>query len=150
MDVSTILDGLVSHAMASGLFERVNQHEPKNAPGHGLSAAVWADEIEPDPDSSGLASTTGVVTFLIRLYTSMTSEPQDAIDPLMVSAVDTLMTAYSGDFTLSGAARCIDLLGQPGKSLSAKAGYINQDHKIFRVMTITVPVIVNDVWSQEP
>lgn len=150
MNITVILDGLVSHALASGLFERVNAHEPKSAPGNGLTAAVWADEIGPDPGSSGLAATSGVVTFLVRLYTSMLSEPQDAIDPLMLSAVDTLMTAYSGDFELSGAARCVDLLGQTGKTLSAKAGYLNQDSKVYRVMTITVPVIVSDVWDQSP
>jgi hypothetical protein len=148
MNVTAILDGLVSHALTLGLFERVNQHEPKSAPGNGLTAAVWADEIGPDPESSGLASTSGVVTFLVRLYTSMLSEPQDAIDPQLLSAVDALMTAYSGDFDLSGSARCVDLLGQSGATLSAKAGYLNQDSKIYRVMTITVPVIVNDVWSQ--
>jgi hypothetical protein len=150
LNITVILDGLVSHALASGLFERVNAHEPKSAPGNGLTAAVWADEIGPDPGSSGLAATSGVVTFLVRLYTSMLSEPQDAIDPLMLSAVDTLMTAYSGDFELSGAARCVDLLGQTGKTLSAKAGYLNQDSKVYRVMTITVPVIVSDVWDQSP
>lgn len=150
MNITVILDGIVSHALTLGLFERVNQHEPKSAPGNGLTAAVWAETIGPDPSSSGLASTSGVVTFLVRVYTSMLAEPLDAIDPLMLGAVDELMTAYSGDFTLNGAARCVDILGQAGPALSAKAGYLNQDNKIYRVMTISLPVIVNDVWSQNP
>jgi carbon-monoxide dehydrogenase large subunit len=35
-------------------------------------------------------------------------------------------------------------------ALSAVAGYINQDGKVLRVMTLTLPLVVNDVWSQAP
>ena len=87
---------------ASGLFDRVNLHEPKNAPGGGLTAAVWADTMGPIPAASGLASTSGRVVLKVRTYTNMMSEPQDAIDPAMLRAVDILLTAYSGDFTLGG------------------------------------------------
>ena len=147
LDISSILDGVVSHAMASGQFERVNQHEPKNAPGNGLTCAIWVDRIAPTT-ASGLASTSAVVTFRVRLYSGMLQEPQDAIDPNIVLAVDALMTAYSGDFDLGGNVRNVDLLGLAGIPLSAQAGYLNQDNKMFRVMDITLPVIVNDVWGQ--
>jgi hypothetical protein len=147
LDASTILNEVQSHAMSSGLFERVNGHEPKNAPGNGLTAAVWAQDIAP-VRGSGLASTSARVVFNVRIYSSMLQEPQDAIDPQILNAVDVLMTAYSGDFTLGGNVRNIDLLGQTGQALSALAGYINQDNKMYRVMTIALPVIVNDVWEQ--
>jgi hypothetical protein len=148
-DATSIFNVIVSHAMASGAFERVNQHEPKNAPGNGLTCAVWIDRIEP-VKSSGLISTSTRASFMIRVYSSMLQEPQDAIDPNIVSAVDVLMTAYSGDFELGSNVRDIDLLGAYGIPLSAQAGYINQDNKLYRVMTITLPVIVNDVWVQTP
>lgn len=147
MDITGILDRVVSHAMATGLFERVNQHEPKSAPGNGLSCAVWVDSIAP-ARSSGLSATSGRLAIQVRIYTSMLSEPPDAIDPALVSAVDALMTAYSGNFGLGGTVRCVDLLGMAGEPLSAKAGYLSQDNKIFRVMTILVPLIVNDLWNQ--
>lgn len=147
LDISTILNNVISHAMASGMFERVNQHEPKNAPGNGLTCAVWVDRIAPT-QSSGLSSTSAVVTFRIRLYSNMLQEPQDSIDPNIVLAVDSLMTAYSGDFDLGGSVRNVDLLGLAGLPLQAQAGYLNQDSKLFRVMDITLPVIVNDVWDQ--
>lgn len=150
IDVSGILDQVVSHALSCGRFERVNAHEPKNAPGKGLTCAVWVDEIGPDTESSGLAASSGVIRFMVRLYTSMVAEPLDAIDPELLSAVDVLMSAFSGDFDLGGSVRCVDLLGQTGRPLSAKAGYLNQDGRVYRVMTITLPVIVNDIWSQEP
>lgn len=150
MNVDAILDEVVSHAMALGLFERVNTHEPKNAPGHGLSAAIWVDSIGPVPLGSGLSSTTGRVAFQVRLFSNMLQEPQDAIDPEMVKAVDALLGAYSGDFDLGGSVRNVDLLGQAGAPMSAQAGYINQDGKLYRVMTIVLPVIVSDLWEQAP
>jgi len=32
--------------------------------------------------------------------------------------------------------------------LSALAGYLNQDGKLYRVMTVTLPIIINDIWAQ--
>lgn len=148
MNIAGILDGVVSHAAASGWFERVNSHEPKNAPGKGLTAAVWVQSMGPVPTGSGLQATTGHVVFNVRVYSSMLQEPQDAIDPNMLAAVDALFAAYSGDFDLGGTVRCVDLLGQAGTPLSAQAGYLTIDNKIFRVMTVTLPVLVNDAWEQ--
>lgn len=151
LNTVAILDSAVSHAQASGLFESVNGHEPKMAPATpGLTCAVWADQIRPVPRASGLRATSGLLVLNVRIYQNMISEPQDAIDPAVVGAVDTLMGAYSGDFELGGNVRNVDLLGATQFSLSAQAGYINQDGRLYRVVTITLPVIVNDAWSQSP
>lgn len=150
VNLRAITDRVASHAMSLGLFERVNTHEPKNAPGNGLSLAVWVDAIGPVPSSSGLHSTTGRVALMARVFTSMLQEPQDTIDANLVDAVSALLVAYSGDFTLGNTIRNVDLLGQAGAPLSAQAGYINQDGKLFRVMTILLPIVVNDVWEQAP
>lgn len=149
MDVAGVFDRVQSHALELGLFETVNTHEPKAAPGQGLRCAIWVQAIGPLPLESGLAATTSRVEFSVRIYQNMLSEPMDAIDPAMLTAVDTLIGAYSGDFTLGGAVREVDCLGAAGAPLSAQAGYINQDGKLFRVMTITLPVVVNDAWTQE-
>jgi hypothetical protein len=148
VDTAGILDQIVSHALSSGWFERVNQHEPKSAPGNGLSCAVWLESIGPPRSGSGLSSTSGRLVFSVRLYTSMLADPADAIDPLLMSACDALLTAYSGDFELGATVRAIDLLGMSGDPLSARAGYLAQDNKLFRVLTITLPLIVNDLWAQ--
>ncbi len=142
-----ILDAVASHALASGLFEAVNGHEPKSAPDNGLTAAVWVQSIAPIR-SSGLAATSGRLELVVRLYTGMLSEPQDAIDPGLLAAVSTLLAAYSGDFELGGQVRAVDLLGQAGEPLSAQAGYINQDHRLYRIMDIRLPILVNDLWQQ--
>lgn len=146
-DPDATYDAILSHAMASGLFERVNGHEPKVSPGNGLTAALWADTVEAIR-SSGLASTSGRVVFNVRIYSNMLAEPQDGIDPEVLRAVSALFTAYIGDFTLGGEARHIDVLGAYGPPLRAQAGYINQDGRLYRVMTISMPVIFNDCWNE--
>ncbi|GAA2673866.1 hypothetical protein GCM10010400_40000 [Streptomyces aculeolatus] len=147
LNVLGILDAVVSHAMASGHFERVNQHEPENPPGHGLTAAVWANRVTP-VRSSGLSSLSVLLTFNVRLFAPMIQNPPDEIDPNMLAAVDTLCAAYSGDFTLGGLLRSVDLLGAHGQPLDVLAGYIQQDGAKYRVMTISLPVVVNDLWTE--
>lgn len=150
MDVTGIVGQVSSLADATGLFESVNSHEPKNAPGNGVTCAVWAQRIVPAAAASGLNSTTGVVVLMVRLYTSMLQQPYDDIDPALMKAVDTLMAAYSDNFSLDGEVRNVDLLGAHGPQLSAQAGYLNMDGKVFRVMDITLPLVVNDLWAQVP
>lgn len=149
LDITTILDAVVSHALASGQFEQVNGHEPRSAPGHGLTAAVWVQAIGPARGTSGLASTSARVGLTVRLYSLMAQEPADAIDPALVTALDVLMTAYSGDFDLGGLVRAVDLLGAYGDPLGATAGYLMQAGTEYRVMDIVLPLICNDLWDQE-
>lgn len=147
LNAATLLSQVVSHMMTLGLFERVNKHEPKNAPGNGLNAAVWVQTIKPVL-TSGLGATSAQVVFTARIYKNMLAEPQDDIDPNLIRAVDVVMNSYSGDFDLGGNVREVDLLGEHGESLSAQAGYLDQSGKLFRIMDITIPLIINDVWTQ--
>ncbi|MEV0382883.1 hypothetical protein [Nonomuraea sp. NPDC050643] len=150
LDAAAILDAIVSHAQALGVFETVNAHESVNAPGHGLHAEVWAASITPVPAGSGLAMTSAQVVWKVRVRGSADTQPRDMIDPHMMAAVDALMNAYSGDFELGGNVRNVDLLGQAGTALSARAGYLQQDGHVHRVYDITLPVLINDVWEQVP
>jgi hypothetical protein len=148
LNTSAILNEIESHANKLGFFERVNKHEPKNAPGNGLTCAIWVNTIDPYAQQSGLAATSARVVYNVRVYSNMLQEPQDAIDPNLMDATDALMNAYSGDFSLASTVAMIDLLSMAGIPLSANAGYVNQSNRILRVMTITLPVIVNDAWEQ--
>lgn len=148
LDLQAITDALASHASASGWFDSVNGHEPKNLPGKGLTAAVWLDRIMPTPGQSGLDSTSARVIMMVRIYTSMLSEPQDAIDPAVTRAVNSLYTAYSADFTLGDLVESVDLLGRHGVGMNGQAGYLRQDGRELRIFDITVPLILNDLWSQ--
>lgn len=147
LGITGILDAVVSHALATGLFDAVNGYEPKSAPGSGLTAAAWVQSLDP-VRGSGLASTSVRVALTVRFYANMLADPQDAIDPYVTNAADVLMGAYSNDFDLGGTVRNVDLLGEHGEGLRAQAGYLEQDRTMYRVMDITLPLIVNDVWGQ--
>ena len=144
-----LIDRIASVPMATGYFDRVNQHEPKSKPGRGLTCAVWIDRIEPARGRSGLAQTSARVVFNVRIYTNMLQNPQDAIDPSVMIAADALFEGYSGDFDLGGDNQWIDLLGATqGHELACQSGYINIDNMTYRCLTFTVPVIVDNAWTQ--
>src|SRR5260370_37732 len=98
----------------------------------------------------GMGATSGIVVLMARIYKNFRSEPFDMIDPDVMSATTDMMGAISGDFQFGGAAgvRAVDLLGSSGTALSAQAGYVEIDRQMFRVMTITIPIILNDMFSQ--
>ena len=147
LDSTAILDAVASHALTTGYLDRCGTHEPKSAPGTGLSAAVWVQRLRPIR-SSGLNSVSMLLALNLRIYTSMLSEPQDEIDPNVLRVVDSLMAAYCGDFELGGLVRCVDIFGSEGVDLTAEAGYLNQDGRLMRVMTLTIPLLLNDLYSE--
>lgn len=150
LDITGLLDAAISHAQTLGRFERVNGYEPKGAPTTaGLTAAVWAQDVSPVRGASGLASTTVRLELAVRLYASLQQDAADAIDPDLIAALDDLMRAYSADFTFDGQVRNVDLLGAHGTPLRAQAGYLRHGDSEYRVMTITLPLIVSDLWDQE-
>jgi hypothetical protein len=66
----------------------------------------------------------------------------------MLAAVDDLCGAYCGDFTLGGLVKDVDIFGMYGQSLDVRAGYLQQDGALYRVLTISLPVVVNDLWNE--
>jgi hypothetical protein len=75
-------------------------------------------------------------------------KPEDGIDPNVLSAVSILVGEYSGHFTLGGNAIEVDLLGDQGTPLSFQAGYVQLQDRLYRVMDITIPVIIDNMWTQ--
>lgn len=150
LNFAGVLNAVVSHANRLGVLSKVTKHEPKNAPGPGLMGAIWLQSV--GPADSGLASTSVKLVVMLRVYTPMIQSEPDRIDPAVLNAVDRFMAALTGDLTLGGLVRCIDLLGlegnRGGPPLSAEAGYLNIDTTIYRIMDVTVPIILNDVWTQ--
>jgi hypothetical protein len=150
LDVAGIVAAVESHAEQLGVFERVITSEPKSAPGNGLSAAIWASLIGPVPAASGLDVVTVRLELMVRILKPMLSQPYGQIDPDILAASDGLMGAYCGSFTLGGEVRDVDLFGAHGPGLSGRAGYITIDKTMFRVMDITLPLIINDLWTEAP
>lgn len=147
LDTLAYLDALVTHALGLGLFDRVNKSDFKSAPGHGLSATVWAKSLEPVL-SSGLNVSSGRLVVFIRIWSGLHPGTDEEIDPEIVRAADRLMSAYVGDFTLGGLVRCVDVHGQHGVQLGADFGYRPLDDHPYRVALLTVPILINDLWEQ--
>jgi hypothetical protein len=147
--VNDVMDRIVSYAMQTGRFDQVNAHEPKSSPGTGMHCAVWMQSVQPTR-SSGQSITSGVVVLNARIYTDFKSQPYDAIDPQVTGATCDMIGQLSGDFELGGSddVRAVDLLGMAGVPLGAVAGYVEIDRTMFRVMTITIPIIINDMFEQ--
>lgn len=146
--IGNLVSYMASVALKTGTFGSVNTHEPKSAPGNGLRLAIWADSIEPIASASGLTSTSGYVVMSARAYGNMLSKPEDEIDPRLMASASVLVGAYSTDFTLGGHVRNVDLLGAYGQSLRAQAGYVTIAGAMYRIMTVTVPCVINDLWTQ--
>lgn len=157
VDSNALLNAVMSHAISTGFFDRFNGHEPASPPGNGLTGSLWVD-TGPDPvaSRSGLATVNVKTVLNVRLYMNMkpTAEPEerDQIDPEMIRAVDALMSAYAGAFTLDGLIEEIDLLGMVGGGtpLGVRYGYITIGSTLYRAATITVPCILGDAWREIP
>lgn len=150
LTILPIRRALIDHALGTGRFLAVSGHEPKSAPSAGgLTAAVWVQTVRPVAAMSGLDATSARVEFWLRIYQNAFKENQDDIDPTVDEARDVLMVAYSGNFTLGGLVQKVDLLGAHGEPLSARAGFLTQDQRVFRTMTITIPCVVLDAWTQD-
>lgn len=147
LDITTIMDRLTSHASSTGVFGSVSGYEPAVYSDNDIDCAIFLDEIQPI-NGSGLASTSVAATFTVDIYANTLPEPYDETELKLVRALDILMTAYNGDFTLDGAIRGVDLFGLYTQGVLVTAEYIKNDTGLFKVLTIRLPLIVNDVWDQ--
>ena len=155
MALSDLITATVSHAAATGLFDQVQGGEFTGAPGNSLSCAVWVNDFYP-VQSSGLISTSMRVELFVRIYSNAFTEPVDIIDPAAIDAVDALLADYIGHFTLGGLIRGVDVRGADGPPLRVQAGYLTMGSgrdgqtggRTYRVMTITLPLIINDLYPE--
>jgi hypothetical protein len=149
-DLAATTNVLRSHVEASGWFGLVLSHEPKSAPRTGerpaASISLWS--FGPYPGASGLASTSAIITMMVRLQIGMIIEPQDAIDTAMGLASLEVMRRITADYDLGENVRNVDLMGAKSTGMNMRMGYLDQDGIKFRVSTIMVPCVVNDVWDQ--
>jgi hypothetical protein len=149
LDLAAYRSAATSHAQALGLFGQVLGHEPVSAPGSGLTYAVWVGPVRPVPSRSGLNKVAARLELRGRVFLPADTEPMDDVDVTVTSAVSALIGAYCGDFTLGDLVGNIDLLGAHGAPLSAETGYTSfTGGTTYRVATLTIPLIINDAWTQ--
>lgn len=146
-DPKSFIDKVISLALATAYFDDVCGYEPPSAPGRGIRAGIWVDDIFP-VRSSGLDSVSVRYTLTVRITRDAGGDELEAVDPQIAKATAALMEALCGDFDLGTEARNIDIFGDEGVQLRARAGWVEIDSKRYRAMNVTVPIIVNDAFEE--
>jgi|SRR5215469_13382919 len=146
--VIALRDALISHVQKLGVFDQVTAHEPKNIPSNLPSCVIWAQEIRPLGSGSGLNATSGYVIWHARVQIPAWREPLDDAETDILTAATTLMNEFTGNLTLSASVRAIDLIGMYGESMTMTAGYLNMGDTFYRIATVVLPMVVNDLWTQ--
>jgi hypothetical protein len=149
VDVSLIMSATASYAEQIGALERVQLHEPKTSVPDGLSAALWFQSAVTVPQLSSLSKTAIRVEIVFRIFQNMLMEPADLIDPEITRVVNLMFNALHGGFTLAGLVTQVDVLGTYGAPLRCEAGYINQSGHLMRAMSIYIPYVIANAYSQE-
>jgi len=138
-----LFQAIQSMAQQTGLFQgEVIIHDPWNAPGSRINCSISLGAVRPVP-SSGLASVSGQITLIVRVWSSLLQIPQDNVDPEVLAAACTLMGQFAGGFTLGGTVRDIDLFG-----MSAVPSYVEIEGKEYRSVEITLPIVINDMFAE--
>jgi hypothetical protein len=150
LGAAAILTAQLDHAKALGLFEVARAGEFKTMPPLGLTFSVWTQTLGAAPDGSGLASTAGLLRTTARIMISMTTKPEDAAEIKLLQAADAYMARLSGDFTLGGLVRNVDLLSEMGEPMRWQFGYILIGDKMMRMADLEIYAVLNDLWTQAP
>jgi len=147
--ILSLFANLRTQAKTSGLFRQVLGHEPRSAPTGGFTYALWLGPITPVPAVSGLNASAGRVTVQARIYTPFLAKSEDEIETDMMRAVLQMVGFYSGEITVAGTVMEIDLLGAYGVPLEVtQVGYLDMDGSYYRVADLTIPVIIDNLWTQ--
>jgi hypothetical protein len=72
----------------------------------------------------------------------------DGVDIQLADAATDLMGLYTGDFTLGGSVRNIDLLGSYGTTMRARLGYLDIGSTTYRISTISIPTVFSNTMTQ--
>lgn len=139
-----------ARAQTLGDIEQVIGHEPRSAPVSLPALAVWFSALGPARGFSGLDATSVRCEFKARVYLNGQAKDEDKNEQRLLYLTALVMGAFSAAFTLNGEVMAVDLLGGWGSPLEAVPGWQVQDGKEFRVAELTIPVILDGVWSQSP
>lgn len=141
-DADALFSAIRSTAKQLGVFSATIGHDPENAPPSGVSCSIALGGVKP-VTTSGLAAVSGQVTLTVHVWSFAQARPLDDVDPQVLAATCSLMGAFAGGFTLGGLVREVDLF-----AMDAKPGYVNFQGKEFRTMTITLPIVINDMFAE--
>jgi hypothetical protein len=98
---------------------------------------------------SGLGASAGRVEWTARIMTPFLQKSEDEIETDLMRRILQMIGLYSADITIGATVMEIDLLGAYGVALQTSAiGYLEISGSHYRVAELTIPVIIDNLWTQ--
>ena len=147
-EVLRTMQWLESHAKKMGLFKLVQLGEPKAPPVDLTMAFFMSSAIVTHMYANG---GTGEQHIIIgRVHMDLLAEPADKVEANLAKIVSKYMNLILADSDLGATIKTIDVAGMSGEALGAKWGIVTIDNKMFRVVDITIPCLVDDSATASP
>lgn len=143
-DILPTMRSVQSKAAESGYFHTVELGEPKSSlQGHGMEAYIWMDSVAVAGTTLNYAIEIHTVT--LRLYMPMLTGDTLEDEVEMDAAVNQVKRNLAADFDLGGTVRNVDFAGQHSGGLESVTGFVDLSGTQYRIVDITLPVIVDDI-----
>ena len=137
-----IMEKLRSFLAASARFPGgTGIGEPKAPPTSAYASVILGPITLTEPTAGG--ATSGRIDLIVRIYRDAINEPLEDTEFLMATTVLELFEDFCGDFDF-GDANVRNLLPL---DMAATPGYQTIGNTLYRVMDITVPLMVNDMTT---
>lgn len=150
-NIKSTLSAIASHISRSGYASDVQIGEPVSPPeiNDKVFAAIFMNAASVVELTLGTTIELHTVTVrLMKRAAFAQGDDASAVEEELALVVSQVSSNLIGEFDLGGTIRAIDVGGQYGTGVSAAWGYTNISSVIFRVVDITVPLIVDDSATQ--
>lgn len=150
LDTRAVQKALVTHAKELGVFQDSQAHAPMSPPTASVTCYWWLLELRTIPGRSGLNTVSALVVFNAQLLTNMKQQPYDGIDEKLMHAGDKLINSLAGGFQLGGQVEQVDLLGAYSTGVTGAFAWTQIGDAYYRAMNVTVPLVLDDLWTEVP
>jgi uncharacterized protein (UPF0212 family) len=139
-DITNTIQSIASFLEARGEFTTVQIGEPKSPPVGDLSAAVFMNDAA--VVAVTLQTTVEIHEVTVRIYRNMLEEPEADNEIRLSQVLNGVVSDLLGDYDLGATIRNI-AVGEYGRTLSAAWGYVDVGGTIYRMIDLSVPMIVD-------
>lgn len=143
-NLTNTLDRIVTYLQGDGGIRTAQAGEPKSPP-TGVQG-VFASVIMRSTSIVALTlnGTIEQHVILIRLYRDMLAEPQKSIEVDLATAAQRIQADIAGEYDLGASIRSVDVGGEYGEPMRTDWGYVTISDRMYRIVDISVPLLVDD------
>ena len=148
-NIKATLEAVQNHLLKGAYLKKVQIGEPKAPPSEPLAAALFMNRVGIVLIfAGGDTRESHVVT--LRVYRDMLAEPQESIELDLALAVSDLSSDLLGEFDLGATIMSIDAAGAHGTPYGAEWGYVDVGGRMYRIVDVTIPLIVDGSATMVP